>query len=345
MKITIRPADLDADRLQMIQLFRQHLNADFDERRFNWMYLGGPHGKAVAWVSTTDENKELMGAATAFPRLLRADGKETQGYVLGDFCIHPSARTLGPALQLQRACLEGISARLGTLWYDFPSDAMTAVYRRLGINSPARLVRLSKPLRADRALATKFKSRAVKSLMGVAANTALRASDSIRRRGGASQITLHQGPCGEEFSRLAQQTQNPREICVLNTAGYLNWRFLSHPFQQFDILTACEGDALCGYVVLAREGDDARIYSLRSLDDETARDLILSAIDAMRSVRVVTISASIIDEDPRTRIFKKLGFRPRESRPVVFPEPAASRVESKDKRKNHWHLMDGDRDG
>jgi hypothetical protein len=345
MNPTIRPADLEADRPHLIAFLRQHLNPNFDERRFDWMYLRGPYGPAKAWIAFDSENKRFMGAAAVFPRLLFANGAPATGYVLGDFCVHPAARALGPALQLQRACLDGIAAGSGTPWYDFPSDSMAAIYRRLGKAHSARFVRWAKALRADRTLATKIGSKTLRDAIAVVANLALRTRDIIRHGKHKSEIARHQGPCGDEFTQLAQQVQRPNEICVVNTAEYLNWRFLGHPFQQFDILVARNGNALAGYVVVAKEENDARIVGLRSRNDEIADALCVAAIDEMRSLGTMTISASLVEGDRRTHILRNSGFRPREARSIAFCGPAQIEPPSGDRSRTPWHLMDGDRDG
>jgi hypothetical protein len=344
MKVTIRPADLSQDRSNLISLFRRYLTRESTERRFDWLYLLGPHGKASAWVAELEEGNEIVGAAAAFPRRMYAGGAEFRGYVFGDFCIHPSLRTLGPALQLQRGCLQAVAAARAAVYYDFPSDAMTAVYRRLGIEPHGQLVRLAKPLRVDRALSRKLKSSPGTRLLGAAGNWALKARDSLLRRGGRTRIDRHQGPCGEEFSRFSEQARKAVEFCVAESSEYLNWRFLSHPFREFEFLAARSGDTLLGYLVLSREGDDARIMSLRTLDEaHIANDLLLVAVDQMRKSGVMTLSASLLASDRRASLFESLGFRPRESRPVVF-HPSVVAEESNTTSRAQWHLMDGDRD-
>lgn len=345
MKATLRAADLEADRSPVIGLFRENLNPYYDERRFDWTYLKGPHGKAGLWVLEDEATKRIVGAAAAFPRQLYFGGMEIRGYVLGDFCIHSAFRTLGPALQLQRACLEGIGAASGAFWYDFPSDAMTAIYRRLGIAPQLQLVRLAKVLRADRILAKKLKAGPAKRFMEAAANSTLMALDSLRRRSDVVRVNLHEGLCGPEFTRLAGQTCKASEVCISNTAAYLNWRFLSHPSRRFEILTARSGDTLAGYLVLTRDGDDAQIVSLRSIDDERiVSELVLSALDSMRTQAVVTVNAFLLASDPRTLLFERLGFRPRESRPVSASNTSFSETQGNGNVQAQWHLMDGDRD-
>lgn len=345
MKARVRTADLEGDRSPVIRLFQENLNPSFNEKKFDWAYREGPHGTAGLWVLEDEATKRLVGAAAAFPRQMYFGGKEIRGYVLGDFCIHSTFRALGPALQLQRACLEGIGAASGTLWYDFPSDAMTAIYRRLGVAPQSKLVRLAKVLRADRILAKKLKAGPAKRFMEAAANSTLTALDSLRRRSKVLRVNFHEAMCGPEFTRLAEQTCKASEVCIPNTAAHLNWRFLSHPSKRFDILTARNGDTLAGYLVLTRDGDDAQIVSLRSIDDERiVSELVLSALDSMRPSAVVTVSASFLTSDPRTQFFKRLGFRPRESRPVAFSNSPLPKSQGHESTQAQWHLMDGDRD-
>jgi hypothetical protein len=345
MKARVRAADLEADRSAVIKLFQENLNPSFNEKRFDWAYRDGPYGTAGLWVLEAEATKRIVGAAAAFPRQIYFGGMEIRGFVLGDFCIHPAFRALGPALQLQRACFEGIGAASGALWYDFPSDAMTTIYRRLGVAPQSQLVRLAKLLRADRILAKKLKAGPVRRFMEAAANSTLTTLDSLRRRANMVKVILHEGMCGPEFTRLAEQTCKASEVCISNTAAYLNWRFLSHPSKRFDILTARNGDTLAGYLVLTREGDDAQIVSLRTIDDERiVSDLVLSALDSMRPSAVVTVNASFLASDPRTLLFKRLGFRPRESRPVAFSNSSLPKSEGHENILAQWHLMDGDRD-
>jgi hypothetical protein len=68
----------------------------------------------------------------------------------GDFCIHEDYRILGPALQLQRACLADIDPETIAFSYDFPSARMLAVYKRLHIDPLGNICRFAKPRRIDR---------------------------------------------------------------------------------------------------------------------------------------------------------------------------------------------------
>src|SRR5215469_648699 len=102
----IRRADLQADRAVLIDLFQRNLNASAGKERFDWLYLGSPHGRALAWLAVDETSGRGVGAAAAFPRNVYVEGSVRLAYVLGDFCIDPPFRSLAIALQLQRTCLE-----------------------------------------------------------------------------------------------------------------------------------------------------------------------------------------------------------------------------------------------
>ena len=92
----------------IIDCLRRFLSSEADAARYDWLYLQSPHGPASAWIAVDEGSGETIGVASAFPRRAVLDGAEVLGWVLGDFCIHPEYRTLGPALQLNRACLGAV---------------------------------------------------------------------------------------------------------------------------------------------------------------------------------------------------------------------------------------------
>jgi hypothetical protein len=345
MRVIIRRANLQEDRLRLIAFFHEFLTPNSDERRFDWLYQQCPHGVASAWMAINQEDSQLVGAAAAFPRRINSAGKEIQGYVLGDFCIHPRFRSLGPAVQLQRACLEEIAAKSGAICFDFPSDSMVAIYRRLGATPQERLLRLAKPLRANRVIASKIKSRRVAGGLATVANLALNSRDAFRGSNRAEQISRHEGPLGEEFSKLAEEACHEDEICVAQTAAYLNWRYRAHPFAKFEILTARRAGQLLGCLIYAKEGDDARIVGLLSASgSDLTRNLVLQCVKFLREQGVMTIHAAILASHSYVRLFRSLGFLSRESCPVVIYPSSGGQSEGNNGKLRQWFLMDGDRD-
>jgi GNAT superfamily N-acetyltransferase len=345
MGISIRSANLKRDRPLLVGFLQEFLAHQANEHRFDWLYLENPHGPARAWAAIDEANGTLVGVAAAFPRRVCAAENTVLGYVLGDFCVHPGFRSLGPALQLQRACLEMMESALPPLGYDFPSKTMVAVYRRLGAEPRECMLRLAKPLRVDRQIASRVRSRLVARGLKALGNRALNWRSTRPSTGRSEEIALHDGPCGEEFTILAAHLRNGDQLSVERTAEYLNWRFLAHPSERFEFLTARRKKVLAAYLIFAHTGEDARIVDLRGMDDtELLRNLVLQAVEILRRRGVMTVSVSILAWHSYVKLFENLGFRRRESCPVVlFPTVSAS-PGTGTSHADRWFLMDGDRE-
>jgi len=341
MPIAVRRADLHADRVPLIELLVSSLRPDLDGREFDWLYRENPHGAARVWVAEDSDTGALVGAAAAFPRRMFVNGGEVSGCVLGDFCIRPSYRSLGPALQLQRACLAEVDSGLFALGYDFPGQGMLAVYKRLGVEPRERMIRLAKPLRADRKIAEKVRSRGVARGLSALSNVVLKLRDRGSKQAKKWAISLHEGDCGEEFSALAREASAALGVCVVRSAAYLDWRFLKHPSRPYEILTARCGDALVGYVIFTHRGEDASVVDLFGLlESEILRGLVARLVALLRERGVITASAAVLATHAHVALLESLGFHRRESCPVALLPGTERGAEG----GAPWFLMDGDRD-
>src|SRR5947208_218760 len=174
MSVRIRRAVLESDQASLIDLVRRHLTPRSNSERFRWLYCDSPHGVARAWLACAADSGAAVGAAAAFPRRVWLDGKEKRCWVLGDFCLDEKYRSLGPALQLQRACLEVLAEYPDEFCYDFPSQSMMTVYRRLDIQPTGTLVRWAMPLRAEGKLERVVRSKVIARGLSSVVNFALK---------------------------------------------------------------------------------------------------------------------------------------------------------------------------
>jgi GNAT superfamily N-acetyltransferase len=341
MKVTVRPARYESDEQELTDVLQANLPYRPHARFFSWLYRGNPDGEALAWVATDPEGRRIVGAAAAFPRRLYCNGREARGYVLGDFCINPEYRSLGLALALQRACLEGLSQPPGFV-FDFPSYAMLAIYKRLRIEVNVTMIRHAKPLRADRKMAEHVPVRAVASGLSIVLNAGLRLRDKRRRLGADWTTAAEGGPWGEEFTQAGQKWSTG--ICVLRTAQYLNWRYRGHPLQSYEMLTARQGGELRGYLIFHRNGDECTIDDLLAEDDRVLSVLLAEATAVARQREVHTLSVSWLSTHPGRQLLEQNRFWPRESSPVVLlalPQPAQGGLGPV---VDQWYLTSGDCD-
>src|SRR2546423_1802084 len=315
MKIVIRPADLKHDKELLIATLGRYLTPSSNEAGFRWLYDQNPHGPTRAWLALDSASGATVGASAAFSRKIVIDGSERMGWVLGDFCIADQYRSLGPALQLQRATLAAVN-QLGEAecCYDFPSKQLTATYRRLGISPVGQMVRLARLLRLDRKLKEMMKFDEVAKPASWIANGVMRFKENRDRSG--LQFEIHNGKCGPEFTEFIESVPAKSGIQIRRSAENLNWRYLQHPFVRYQILTARKAGALQGYLVFGSTAEDAHIAEWFATNDETVGALIGESARRLRKTGVMALNAWLLGKDPRLDLLKKLGFWPRESSPV-----------------------------
>lgn len=344
-KVVIRPADLSVDQGVLCDVLSRHLNPAADRRRFDWLYRNNPHGQAHAWIAVDVGHGWAIGSAAAFPRRLYVNGKDKVGWVLGDFCIAEQYRSLGPALQLQRACLQGVNTSSVSMWYDFPSTSMLAVYSRLGINQSARLIRFARTVRSERKIKEMLRLPVLSDLIEVGYSLCSTFTDCGVKDKRVLTISNHKGHCGEEFSTLARDVGSRYGTCVQRSAEYLNWRYVTNPLSRYELITARVDGRLAGFAAFTHSGASATLVDLFGIDDVSViNSLVNVTVNLLRKRGVVTLNAPLLALHPWVPMLKHMGFVAREAKPVIlYSRPLAAPC-GKKSPTDRWHLMEGDRD-
>ncbi len=345
MDLEVHTADLELDRSVLIGFIEQYLPNGTAAKRFDWLYLGNPEGKALSWLLVEANTGDAVGMSSAFPRRFLSSRGEEWGWVLGDFCVSRAHRSLGPALRLQRACQERIAEGRSNFWYDFPSREMMAIHKRLGVKRIERLVRFAKPLRLDRKVQSYVGNNTVGNALGWAANRALAlAHKPSSKRLCTATISVLQERFGEEFTALSQAVGSCNGVCILRSAEYLNWRYVENPLHLHETLTATVDGRLVAYAIFRTEKTCIVVVDLFGLNEERAIEALVDAmISLARDRKVETISVPMLAESSWMKIMARCGFVERDSNTVVIfggssekPDPPIV--------GDLWFLMSGDRD-
>lgn len=344
MKIKIVEADLTMHREFLIETLYRLLTGHSDRRRFDWLYRDGPHGEARAWLAIDGDQETVIGAVAAFPRRFCVDDREIFGWVLGDFCLDTGYRSLGPALQLQRACLGVMESNGGMFCYDFPSASMVAVYKRLGFAVTGKMLRLARPLRTDRKVREVISFPVAARPVAAMGNTLLKLMPAKVVADRSLEVALHQGACGDEFSILAREQCSRLGICLLRSAEYLNWRYVNNPLADYEFITARRRGGLKGYAVWTQAGEDASVVDLFGENDPgIVKGLLAESIARLTKRGVMTLSVWLNESHPWLSWCSEMGFRVRDSAPIICT-PAQSLAKTEGLRSSRWFLMQGDRD-
>jgi hypothetical protein len=341
VSLTIRVADLGTDRDLIIDTLRRFLTPLSDATRFEWLYRANPYGPAAAWIAVDGAHGETIGMASAFPRRAVRDGREERCWVLGDFCIHERYRTLGPALSLNRACLAGVDRGDVAFCYDFPSDRMMAVYRRLGIHPFGQMIRFAKVLRWGRKLRDMVPIPGVRTgaelLGGIADFVSARTTAPPQ----GTVVAVETRDCDRAYDDLDRANRQRFQLHLERSAAYLNWRYRANPLHRYEILAARREGELRGYAVFSQTGSHGLLTDLVALDDDTTRLLLDELAVILRARKAGTLSAPAISSHSLVPHLLRSGFRPRETGPaILYRQPHPESTGGGD----DWPLLYGDRD-
>jgi hypothetical protein len=343
MAISVRQVDLRQDRDKLVTFLHQNLTVRSNASRFNWLYLENPSGLARGWMAL-NEASEIVGVGAAFPRLVWIDRKPRRGWVLGDLCIAPESRSLGPALLLQRICLKSLEIEGNPAWFDFPSGPMMAIYRRLGILAAANHVRYVKIFRVDKIVERFIPATSVARGISRIGNLALKSQRAMYRPPRGVEVSEHEGMFREEFSALDRATANLHTIRGLRTAEYLNWRYLRNPFNQYRVIAARRGGRLLGYAVLEMTGRHWILTDIDAIEEASTIPSLLAYLDQVAETsNIDSISTPIMERAPLIQYLRRAGFYPREVTPIVARVGGLQTPPSAPNGQN-WFLMHGDRE-
>ena len=116
-----------------------------------WFYAGCPFGRPVVQMLLHRPSADWVGACAVGRRRMLRDGQPVSSGVIVDLAVVPGHRSMGPALIMQQALLESALDELDMV-LGFPNKKAAPLFKRLGCQPIAELVRHACPLRRARYL-------------------------------------------------------------------------------------------------------------------------------------------------------------------------------------------------
>jgi hypothetical protein len=89
----------DEDRARVTALVAKMAREDV-QARYDWLYQGNPHGRAMTWLALDPETGDAVGCTSVFPRRVMVEGSTRVGSMGGDCFIEPAVRRRGLATRL-----------------------------------------------------------------------------------------------------------------------------------------------------------------------------------------------------------------------------------------------------
>jgi len=287
-------------------------------------------------------SRQPMGLAAAFPRRFYMRGEPCQCWVLGDFCIDSSHRSVGPAVMLQRVCLREVQQR-GSFYYDFPSKGMMAIYGRLSISETGSFHRFVRILKIDSLAAGLLPLPIIRWPIKIIGNAFLSIQIHLNNIGHKLELIPLGDRFGEDFRKLDLRMRQYFDLYASRSDAELNWRYRDRPGRRDEILVSYNEGEISGYAVISREKDHALINDIAGLPEDRGIQALLHGLCARLNVRgVERIQAHALQGSILESSLMSAGFRRRECVPFVAVS-CADNSRSMD-QSHRWFLTQGDRD-
>lgn len=148
------------------------------------------------------------------------------------------------------------------------------------------------------------------------------------------------------FDRLWLKTRDDYAILGRRDAAHLNWRYVTNPTEQYQLIAYVEGAEVLGYAVLKRYQTEVQIVDLLIGRQaiEVGEGLVAYAIRQAAATNATAVSLWLNVTQPLHHALEKLGFRP--DGPVTYLGGLGLQPELGDHLYDirRWHVTMGDSD-
>lgn len=227
----VEDGDLAADGEAAVAVWRASLgNASGRAAKLEWFYRAAPDGAHLQLLRAGPE-RDVVGTAGVGWRHMRLDGRELRAGLLADMAVLAAHRTLGPAMQLQRAASER-ALQAADLAYGFPNASAVPVVKRLGFVHAGDMVLYARALRHAPYLERRLPGPLAR-VLGAGIDAAFALRDRLRglRRG-----RLHADWCDSPAAPVHPRWPHPGMLEGVRDDGALQWRFAHNPLATFRFL-------------------------------------------------------------------------------------------------------------
>ena len=316
----------------MIDVLERNLTEIPHAKRFDWFYGRNPAGHPFSWMIVEDTTQRPVGIASLISRGIWLGGEVKICGQVADFGIDRAYRSLGPAVQLQRATFSPVDRGDLAFCYDCPPhESGMSTFRRLGMPANCRVRRYVRILKADERIERRLGRGLHSAAAAKVANAMLRISGARGVVQHGTSIDRWPDRFGDEFTKLDQRGATRAAIRARRTAADLNWLYRENPLQDYEVFTARRDAELIAYAVYFSRGNDAFIMEIGG---EPAAPVVAALLAAVsRSVHeehpaVQSMTALLSEAHPFIQGFRQAGFLAREeAERVVAYAPSGSDVQ------------------
>lgn len=321
----------------------------FPRERYRWLYQDNPAGEALLCLLQDGGSHEILGSNALFPRPLRHGSRRFRGGIAGDLMVLRSHRSLGPAVQLQRAMIGYCGEADLQLPYGFPNKKSAPIMQRVGYQKVGAMVEWVLPLHSAYYLQKHIRQPWLRRPLAVVLDLVLRLRPGPFKWGFDKPRNCYTtntfDACFDDlWSRIASRYSLVGE----KSASFLDWRYRRCPSgtRRAFVVKSTEGERLDGYVIFSIVDKRAHIADFAHDAEHLDLDELLKRfIHAQRQAGMDAISAPMAASTDITRHFERRGFRARgEMNPLMLFIPPGVDLAPGSLLEGPWYLVPGDND-
>jgi len=315
------------DRDTVLSLWSGNLGQqDRIASKYDWFYLGCPHGEPLLQLLRHTESQSWVGTACAGRRRMRWHGRDIRAGVLVDLAVIPEHRSLGPALILQQGLIEAGGRQLDLL-YGFPNPKAAAVFKRIGYSKLTDIVRYAHVLRHGPYLRSKMPGWLAISV-GAVADLVFALADSVKRLFAKRINATWTDRADARMDALWPASPRGDGLVGVRDSTHAKWRFDDCPLARtrYLLLTQPGQDSLHAWFATQVEGGTLHVRDYWSMDGINGIDsaCLLALIAAARETGHASVSVEIAANQSHLDCWIRQGFVPRSRRPVFGRWSAAA---------------------
>ncbi len=334
-----------------------------------WEYWDNPTGITCSFIA--EDNNNIVGHSGLLPAWMNIAGKKILGAQSVDTMTHPAYRKQGVYTSLAEECYTYAASQGIELLYRFPNAQSYPLALKLGWSDLGRLPCLLKTLNpksiirsglinlphllktaSPRTIVQKGTvSRIVTAIAERYTPFLLKSRRSSRASEAVGHVRIERIQSFDaRFDDLWSKVKNGFPISVWRDSEYLNWRYHSHPKEQYTVLAAEEDCVLVGFIVVKCHFGEINtgyiVDFLSFTEKEGAASLLVSAgIDYLKGQGMDTAMCHIFEHSPSYYLFEAHGFREYGEGLRFMARPSTPDLASGSfLERRQWHLMEGDVD-
>ncbi|MFZ0475150.1 MAG: GNAT family N-acetyltransferase [Halobacillus sp.] len=331
------PKDLN----QVQSLFQKTFKQERSYELWDWKFKQNPKSDSP-FILVWEENDTIQGHISLWVTEAYLSGEKSTIGLRVDTMVDPEARGKGIYKQLNEALLREASDAGIDYLYGFPAPKARELFIRytdaVHLTDMPRWMYVQRPVSV---LASKFAPLKLLKPLDLAyakwKNPYKPTSSSLHWKNILE--------CGPEFDDLARETRHIAPALVVRDAAYLNWRYLSHPENEYEIHAVYHEEVLQGYVVTkittSSGFKNGLIVDMLANEEEIWEALLQKSFDVLKQTDVIQTWA--LAHTPLAAHLKNNGFTHKDS-----PMPLVGKEINESLRflnqSSKWYITPGDVD-